>query len=273
MKNKKIIIVTIVIIVILITIAVIITSGTRKSNINSTNTENQALNQINDNYYYSTSNKEVMINEENTLSYKNNTFNSSEPNESVTIPSIVRIEQLLSNETWLKSNIYLKEDCFGNQIQSNVKQKMYFIKKDIETYEIPIIIIKVECIDANSSRCYALTYNNGEVKVNPLGDKVDHISHVEYNMDSTSEIIYKKTQYSDEETYDIYSISDKELKKISTISMKNKIIDSTTKNIYYYNENECTEDQYTNEKNKYINEHIKKEPFKELNSDTIKKNF
>lgn len=275
MKNKKFILITTIIAVMLI-ILLIVTSNNIKQNVMNNAINNSIKNDyentaVNDNSEYE-GGGEIEIEDDDSVPYQPSN-NNTDTNVVIAIPANTRFKQILLNDTWLRSNIYLKEDCFENEIRNTVKQKLSFIKIDKEEYPAPVIVLKVECSEANSTQCYVLTYDNGEIKVTPLDEKSSHIGHVEYEVNSSSGILYKKTQYSNEKVYDIYSISANGISKICSISQTNQIVNNEIKYTYYYNGNECTESQYNNMKNAYVNEFIKKDTYKELNSDTVEKNF
>lgn len=173
----------------------------------------------------------------------------------------------LLNENWLKENLYLKTDYFGENIDTSKTQIVKFTQV---TDSIGFAITELE--EPYTRKCSILTYDRGSIKVDSLEEETSRDSYI---VDKEKKILYKYHQNKGSISYDIYSIKDKEIKKICYISCYENGADEEGNIIYggfMKNENEITEEEYNKIKNQYINKSIEEDDvFEIVETETLKK--
>lgn len=271
MKNKKAFIILGLTVFILIIIFIIVMSALLDSKENNNKIVNNYQNQYN-------IQNETNENVNNNSIQSNEIINNTTQNTVTDTPVIVKsanelYKENLLNKDWVKENLYIKTDCFGNKINEDETQKAKYIKMYDETFSNPVVLIYTECESKNSNQCYVLTYNNGEILVNSINEKPTHNSHVIYKVNGRNKILYKGTTYSDYEEYEIYNITDTGLEKIYSIKKQYKKVNSNTVIEYYSNETKINENQYTSIKNQYVQESARGEEFRILSSDNLNNSF
>lgn len=264
MKNKKTMIILGVIICVVLVVLLIIESTLKKSKNDNNNVVNNIVNQN--------------VNQSATNKINNTVDNEVENNIIDDTPVVVKTanelyKEKLLDKDWVKENLYMKTDCFGDAISSTQEQSVKYIKISDNTFSNPVVLIYTECESKNSNQMYALTYNNGELLVISINQNSTHNSHTVYNVNGRNKILTKSTTYADYEEYDIFNITNSGVQKSCTIKMQNVKNGSNIVTEYYYNGNKTTESQYTTIKNQYIQESARGETFKVLSSENLNISF
>ncbi len=273
MKNKKSMIIILAIIIILVMILSVFLVI-----INKQNDKKQSNNISQDNNYNTL--KENDINNENNNVNVNNvgvSQNSVDNNIIKDNPVILSPKEAftrcLSDQTWIKDNLYLKTDCFNKAINSDEKQTVKFIKISEENWSAPVVLVYTECDSRQSNQCYVLTYQNGNIEVKSMDDRPSSKSHTSYKVNKSDKIIFKESQYSEGEYYNIYNITEEGIQNICSIKRNNQVVDTNMVYKYYYNDKEINENQYNSIINQYIKKFVKKEDFILLNQKNIQNEF
>lgn len=259
MKNKKIII--IIAICVLLIIAFIL--------IKQLNKGKNKVNDIQENFVNTEENN--LENKTNEINNENNNVNANTSSENKTTKTPKQLyKELLSDENWVKKNLYIKKSFFGKEIDESEKQTVTFMKLEDENFSSPIVIVNTECKKATSNQCFILTYNNGEVNVSSIYSEIGNYLHDTYNVNGRLKIISRCSVYSQSTEYQICSLSDKGAQKIYNLKLE-KI--SPQETVYYINEKKSTKEEYENLKEQYVSETIRKENFKIISNKNLSSEF
>lgn len=182
----------------------------------------------------------------------NNNFSEKEyiQQNSVTKEDIENVfMQNLSDEEWVKENLYIKKDYFGDEVPVYAKQNVSIAKAN--DY-VRIALIEYEQPYTRNGK--VLIYKDGNIQVQDLQNSRDG-----YLLDTEKNILYQYFQDMSSIGYSIYSISDNGAEKICYISAHytgltdegNMILDD-----YKKDDVSITEEEFNNIKQQYINENI-----------------
>lgn len=276
MKNKKSMIIILVIIIILVMILSVFSLIIKKQN-DKKQSNNMASN---NNYNISKENENMNVNNDvdnnsinNAIANQNSVGNNTTKVNPVILSPKEAFVRCLSDQTWIKDNLYLKTDCFNKTIDNNEKQTVKFIKINEENWSAPVVLVYTECDSRQSNQCYILTYKDGNIEVKSMDDRASSKSHTSYKVNKSDKIIFKESQYSEGEYYDIYSITEEGIQNICSIKRNNQVVDTNMVYKYYYNDKEINENQYNSIMNQYIKKFVKKEDFILLNQKNIQNEF
>ena len=148
----------------------------------------------------------------NEIKDKDNTIKE---NETVSInkrdKAIEEIKEALKDEKWIKENLYLNENRFGEKISENAKQNITFEVIQSEE-EAPIIIVQAEVEDEYSIQLSIIRYKNNEVNVKNWD--VQNSSRSGYQIKDN--ILISSWAAMGDWTYDVYEIDESSEEKIET---------------------------------------------------------
>lgn len=283
MKNKKIMIAIISILCVLLVVSIILIVVIKKKkqedelnafknqiyNIGN-NIENIANDIKNENKIESVNNT---VNNIVSNTINNNTVNNNTVNEPVKKTPNQIFKEKLSDEDWVKNNLYMKKDCFGKNISVDTRQFPRFVKVNEEGFNTPIVIVYTECAANSSNQCYVLTYNDGEVEVKVLNESSNHLSHTQYDLNIRKKELYKSTKYTESETYEIYNITDKGLAISHTLKMKIQTVNSQQIKYYYDNNKEISAQEYNNIKEEHSIQTARKDDFIIISKKNLEEKF
>ena len=173
-------------------------------------------------------------------------------NNSSTNIAAQEIRKCLKDKNWVKNNVMMKTNVFGNALEH--EQKLSFIKVVGGNYSSMIVVEAYSDGDL-SSQCFIVTYQNGKVVSNPLTEYPLHISHGGITIDANNAMACQGYMHMGNEASTYYDIKTGNSKTLETVGKYDDYGDDgfTGNIIYYYGEdsNKITEARYNEILQKY----------------------
>ena len=144
-----------------------VTNSTNNININNSESTTNNVNNSN-------SSKTNLNNTENVLT------NSSESLE------ISELKKCLKDKEWLKNNVFMKKNCFGNNIEGN--QTLTFMKLKAVDNKKPMVAVKTTSEKDLSSEVFLVSYSEGKVTAKSITGFALHIGHSDVQIDPNNQM-------------------------------------------------------------------------------------
>ena len=157
-------------------------------NTNNT-TNNNTINSINDNVNNGINNNVNNSGNNNANNSINTNVNNSENNvakNDVDSVGISEIKKCLKDREWLKNNVFMKKNCFGNNIEGN--QTLTFMKIKAVDKNAPMVAIKATSERDLSREVFLVSYNDGKVTSKSITGFAMHISHADVQIDPNNQM-------------------------------------------------------------------------------------
>ena len=153
----------------------------------------------------------------------------------------------LSNEEWVKENLYIKKDYFGDEVPVYAKQDI-----SIATANDYVRIAIIEYEQSYTRNGKVLIYKDGNIQVQDLQNSRDG-----YLLDTEKNILYQYFQHTGAIRYTIYSINENGAEKICCLSA-HETADNGEMILEDYKKDDVsiTEEEFNNIKQQYINENL-----------------
>ena len=200
-----------------------------------------------------------------TTNKKGSNNDNSSQNEYIQQNSITKeeIENLfirnLSDEEWVKENLFIKKDYFGDDVTVYTKQNVSIAKAN--DY-VRIAVIEYE--QPFTRNCKVLTYKDGNIQINDLQNSRDG-----YILDTEKNILYQYFQDMGSIGYNIYLVTENGVEKICYISAHyTGLTDEGDMILEDFKKDDVsiTESEFDNIKKQYINENLSEdEIFESIN--------
>lgn len=126
-------------------------------------------------------------------------------NSNTKTQDIKKLKESLADENWLKENVYLKEDVFGEEIKSSEERKITFAVLNIDNNKAPIVIVQTIIEDKLSVQSFIVSCLNQIIKCEPIAESTCHIGHIAFQV-STNKVSMEYAHMG-EYDYDVYDIS------------------------------------------------------------------
>lgn len=155
----------------------------------------------------------------------------------------------LSNYEWVKENIYIKKDYFGEDVPVYAKQNVSIAKAN--DY-VRIAIIEYE--QTFTKNCKVLVYKDGNIQIKDLQNSRDV-----YILDTEKNILYQYFQDMSSIGYNIYFVTENGVEKICYISAHyTGVTDEGDMILEDFKKDgvSITESEFNNIKQQYINENL-----------------
>lgn len=155
----------------------------------------------------------------------------------------------LSNYEWVKENIYIKKDYFGEDVPAYAKQNVSIAKAN--DY-VRIAIIEYE--QTFTKNCKVLVYKDGNIQIKDLQN-----SRNTYILDTEKNILYQYFQDMSSIGYNIYFVTENGVEKICYISAHyTGVTDEGDMILEDFKKDgaSITESEFNNIKQQYINENL-----------------
>ena len=142
------------------------------SRLNNKETKNEIDNNSNDLF---TSNNSESTFEKNEINVSENKRNDDENNNSSYNTAISEIKKCLKDKEWLKNNVMMKKNCFGNNIEGD--QVLTFMKIKSDAGNAPMVAVEATSETDISREVFLVSYNDGKVTAKSITGFANHISH------------------------------------------------------------------------------------------------
>lgn len=226
------------IILMLLIIIVLITTNTISFNTKKTNNNNQVTE------------KEDSGNKDNNTS--NQTTNNNESNNKNNREEVIKkLKEKLTNETWIKENLYSKKNCFGQEVNNLNHELTFEVLKDNENN--PIVIVSDYSFDNFIVACYKVYVKNNEVVAKNVNDSIGHPSHVGFSIDKNQGLVITNWAHMGDYIFTAYDIKNDEIKVYDKYECKTGQCEYEYKGEKSYNISEISK-KLTNDN---INEYLK----------------
>ncbi len=200
-----------------------------------------------------------------TNNSKNNNINNNALNKNIEENNITKEDientftKYLSNEEWVKENLYIKKDYFGDEVAVYAKQDV-----SIATANDYVRIAIIEYEQSYTRNGKVLIYKDGNIQVQDLQNSRDG-----YLLDTEKNILYQYFQHMGEIRYTIYSINENGAEKVCSLSAHETGVTDNGEMIledYKKDDVSITEEEFNNIKQQYINENLNEdEIFENIN--------
>ena len=161
-------------------------------NTNNT-TNNNTINSINDNVNNGINNNVNNSGNNNVNNNANNSINTNVNNSENNVAKndvdsvgISEIKKCLKDREWLKNNVFMKKNCFGNNIEGN--QTLTFMKIKAVDKNAPMVAIKATSERDLSREVFLVSYNDGKVTSKSITGFAMHISHADVQIDPNNQM-------------------------------------------------------------------------------------
>ena len=190
-----------------------------------------------------------------TNNSKNNNINNNALNKNIEENNITKEDientftKYLSNEEWVKENLYIRKDYFGDEVAVYANQDISIAKAN--DY-VRIAIIEYEQLYTRNAK--VLIYKDGNIQVQDLQNSRDG-----YLLDTEKNILYQYFQHMGEIRYTIYSINENGAEKICCLSAhETGVADNGDMILEDFKKDDVsiTEEEFNNIKQQYINENL-----------------
>ena len=151
-------------------------------------------------------NKEEKSNKQNN----NETKNEKEVQNNNREELITKLKEKLTDETWIKENLYSKENCFGEKVNNSNQELKFEVLKDNDNN--PIVIVSDYSFDNFIVACYKVYIENNEVVAKNVDGKIGHPSHIGYSIDKTQGLVISTWGHRGDYKFTAYDIKNDEIK-------------------------------------------------------------
>ena len=151
---------------------------------------------------------ENSTNEENNISNQTNNDIEKETNNRDKIISMLK--EKLTDENWVKENLYSKKDCFGQDVNVPNHKLTFEVLKDKNNN--PMIIIFDDANENFIITTYKVYYENGEVKAKNIFGTVKHPSHGTFSIDTTKNLVISIFAHMGNYSFQAYDVTEDEPK-------------------------------------------------------------
>ncbi len=191
------------IIVILLIVVGLFATNTISLNTKEVNNNNQA--EKNDNQQKK--NENSIKKDTNT---SNQTSNEIETKKNNRDEVISKLKEKLTNETWIKENLYSKKDCFGKEVNVPNQKLTFEVLKDKNNN--PMIIVLDDAYENFIITTYKVYYDNGEIKAKNIFNVVKHPSHGSFEIDTTKNLVISTYAHMGIYSFQAYDVAEDEPK-------------------------------------------------------------
>ena len=162
-----------------------------------------------------------------------------------------KYKDLLNDKEWVKKNLYISKNYFGEKISSNKKQYIEYAIFDDDKFTVPVgVVVTIYDGEGDCNRCTILTYENGKVKT-----KIVDTDRVTFSVDKKKKLLFAGFAKMGAEKLTVYSVNDKEVKKKDVLE-KIEEIDENAELYYTYfiNDKEVSKSKYFKLYEEYVPE-------------------
>lgn len=119
-----------------------------------------------------------------------------------------KLKEKLTDEEWVKNNLYSKKNCFGESVSSANHELTFAVLTDSNDNPMVVVLDKA---DANFiMTAYRVYFDNGDIKVDNVGG-VNHPSHVNYSIDAGQGLVITEYAHMGNYIFTAYNVKNKEI--------------------------------------------------------------
>jgi hypothetical protein len=121
---------------------------------------------------------------------------------------ILKLKEALTDDEWVKNNLYSKINCFGEEVDDE-NQNLFFLTFSYEENN-PIVLVENSTIDDFILILYKVYFSNGTVMVENVTGDVKHPSQGQFSIDESQGLVVYEYAHMGYYTFTAYDIkSDK----------------------------------------------------------------
>ena len=154
----------------------------------------------------STTNKTKENNQQNDKKEENKEEQKKDNREEV----INKLKEKLTDETWVKDNLYSKKNCFGQEVGISNRNLKFEVLEDNE--KNPIVIILDYSIEDFVVACYKVYTDNNNVIAKLVDGGIGHPSHIGYSVDKKQGLVISSWGHMGDYTFTAYDVKNNEIK-------------------------------------------------------------
>ena len=169
-----------------------------------------ATNTISFNNKAAPNNNQAKENAQENNEEKSNKQNNNETQNNNREELITKLKEKLTDETWIKENLYSKENCFGEKVNNSSQELKFEVLNDNDNN--PVIIVSDYSFDNFIVACYKVYIKNNEVVVKNVDGKIGHPSHIGYGVDIKQGLVISTWGHMGDYKFTAYDIKNDEIK-------------------------------------------------------------
>ena len=160
-------------------------------------------------------NKEVTNNQTKENTRENNEEKSSKQNNNETQNNnreelIAKLKEKLTDEIWVKENLYSKKNCFGEDVK-NLNQEIKFeVLEDNDNN--PVVIVSDFSYENFLVACYKVYVENNIVVVKLVDGGIGHPGHTGYSVDKNQGLVISSWLHQGNYIFSAYDVKNNEIK-------------------------------------------------------------
>lgn len=122
---------------------------------------------------------------------------------------IAKLKEKLTDETWVKDNLYSKENCFGQEVGISNRNLKFEILEDNK--KNPIVIILDYSFEDFVVACYKVYIENDKVIAKLVDGGIGHPSHIGYYVDKAQGFVISNWGHMGDYTFTAYDVKNNEI--------------------------------------------------------------
>ena len=123
---------------------------------------------------------------------------------------LVKLKESLTNQEWIKENLYSKEDCFGQKVEVSTQKLTFTMLSDEKNN--PIVIVLNNTSENFIKVIYKIYYEDGNILVKNITNSVAPPSHVGFSVDKNQGLVIETYAHMGYYTLKSYDVKNDEIK-------------------------------------------------------------
>ena len=123
---------------------------------------------------------------------------------------IAKLKEKLTDENWIKENLYSKKNCFGQEVNNSNQELTFEVLEDNE--KNPIVIVSNYSFENFIVACYKVYVKNNEVIAKNINDSIGHPSHIGFSIDKNQGLVIANWAHMGNYIFTAYDIKNDEIK-------------------------------------------------------------
>ncbi|MBR3161137.1 MAG: hypothetical protein IKF19_00195 [Bacilli bacterium] len=125
--------------------------------------------------------------------------------------AVTKLKEVLTNDTWVKENLYSKKNCFGEDASDANHELTFEVLTDDNSN--PIVIVLDDAPNDFIRDAFKVYYYNGEVKVKKVIDGMVHPGHGGFIVDIKQNLVIVEWGHMGDYAFTAYDVKSDEIKK------------------------------------------------------------
>lgn len=123
---------------------------------------------------------------------------------------IIKLKDSLTNQDWVKENLYSEENCFGSEIDTTTQNLKFIVLSNSE--DNPIVIVLNYTDEKFINTTYKVYYKDGKILAQNITGYVEHPSHVGFSVDKNQGLVISTYMHMGNYIFKAYDVKNDEIK-------------------------------------------------------------